>query len=130
MIMKQKLLLLVLSLSMYSIGANAQNYKNDGQPYDFYCIVAYSGASQNFSAILIFDKFDKKNLLVDQNGEKIKFETCADLFTYMSKRGWKLIPSPHSVSMSGRIGTEWLFVKTVISDEEAKEGLYVESDFK
>ena len=128
--MKQKLLLLVLSLSMYSIGANAQNYKNDGQPYDFYCVVNYSGVAQNFSAILVFGKREKKNVMTDQNGKVIEFKSCADLFTYMSKRGWKLIPSPSNVSLTGSNNTEWLFVKTVLSDEEAKEGLYVESDFK
>ena len=126
----KKLFYLVIFCLTFSLNTNAQNYKNDGKPYDYYCIVCYNGASRNFSAILVFDKPDKKNLMVDQNGEKIRFKSCADLFTYMSKRGWKLIPSPHNVSLSGTtIDTEWLFVKTVTSDEEAKEGLYVESDF-
>ena len=126
----KKIYLLFLLLT-FALNTNAQNYKNDGKPYDFYCIVYYtSGVSQDFSAILVFDKRDKKNFLVNQNGEKIVFKSCADLFTYMGKRGWKLIPSPSNVSLSGTTGIEWLFVKTVISDSDAKEGLYVESEFK
>ena len=122
--------MIVLALGICSFNMEAQNYKNDGKTYDFYCVVNYSGTSQNFSAILVFDKRENKNVMTDQNGKAIKFKSCAELFTYMSKRGWKLIPSPSNVSLTGANSTEWLFVKTVLSDEEAKEGLHVESDFK
>lgn len=127
--MKQLIYLLFLLLT-FVLNTNAQNYKNDGKPYDVYCIVFHASPSKNFSAMLVFDKTDKKNVMVDENGEKIVFKSCADLFTYMGKRGWKLIPSPHSVSMTGYTFIEWLFVKTVISDSDAKEGLYVESELK
>lgn len=126
----KKFIYLLFLLQTFALNTNAQNYKDDGKPYDVYCIVAYFGSAKNFSAMLVFDKCDKKNFMVDQNGDKIVFNSCADLFTYMGKRGWKLVPSSPSVSMTGYTLNEWLFVKTVISDSDAKEGLYVESDFK
>jgi hypothetical protein len=114
----------------FSLCISSQNYKNDGNPYDYYCVVYYHSPSQDFSAIIVFDKRDKKNYLVDKSGKRKVFQTCVDLFNYMSKRGWRLIPSPERISLTGTECPEWLFIKTVRSDSEAKEGILVESDIK
>lgn len=74
---------------------------------------------------------------MDENGEIIKFPTTVDLLNYMSKRGWELVFNPSFPLVhewGGMGGSElayaFLFKKMVISDEEAKEGLYFSSDFK
>ena len=109
------------------IGANAQNIKNDGEPYDYYCV--YYGQAQASGKIkptkLIWGERKDEVKLTNSAGDVIEFNNMVDVSNYFSKRGWKVfdVETFHS---------SWaiIFVKSVRNDNEAKEGLYFNKDFK
>ena len=121
----KKLLLLGL-LSVFSFVSYAQNYTNDGKPYDYFCMMQ---GLKNLSGVLriqiIWNNTEKHENLRDEKGEKVEFKSIVDMLNYMSKRGWIYVEQITYDNVHN-----YLFKKTVTNDDEAKEGLYFESDFK
>ena len=121
----KKVIMILLAIT-FSLNIAAQNYKNDGKPYYFYCQLT---AKQNLSGVLRLElEWDNKQdneYLRDQNGKKIEFASVVDMLNYMSRRGWDL-KETYVVQNVIR----FLFRKLVTNDDEAKEGLYFKSDFK
>lgn len=121
-----KKIILLFIVMLMTVGANAQNYKNDGKPYDYFCMMQ---GFKNLSGVLriqiIWDKKEKHEYLRDENGEKVEFKSIVDMLNYMSKRGWTYVEQVVYDKVQN-----YVFKKTVTSDAEAKEGLYFESDFK
>lgn len=120
--MKKYLLLIMLLLGICS--ANAQNYKNDGKPYAFYCKIYKSGSS---NIGIRWPDNKKDNTLCNENGDEIKFNNVIDALTYMSKRGWELDAVTYIEPSRDKA---YILKKMVTNDEEAKEGLYFTKDFK
>ena len=122
--MKKMLLAL---LSFFCLALSAQNIKDNGEPYEVYCACTgdwiISGAVKPKHIIW----GDQKEVvhLTTKEGKKIKFNNMVDVANYLSKRGWKVRDSE---TLSTHIFV--VYVKTVRSDDEAKEGLYFDTDFK
>lgn len=118
----KKLLLAFLMLSTMSVCA--QNYKNDGKPYYFYCeMTAQMNLSGKLRLTLEWNKNRAPEQLRDENGEKIEFASVVDMMNYMSKRGWDM----NQTYSYGNV-VRFLFRKLVTTDEEAKDGLIFKSD--
>lgn len=120
-----KKVIILLFATVFSLNIAAQNFKNDGKPYYFYCELT---AVENLKAkILITLNWSNKQIenVVDKNGERIQFNSTVDVLNYMSKRGWDLT---QTYEYEGVL--RFLFRKLVTNDDEAKEGLYFKSDFK
>ena len=119
-------IIILLTFVFTSLTASAQNYKNDGEPYDFYCEMT---AEENLAGQLRLTlewntrpDFGREQLR-DENGKKIEFASVVEMFNYMSKRGWKYVESYNYGNT-----LHFLFKKQVRTDEEAKEGLIFKSD--
>lgn len=125
-----KKLFVFLMLCMISISAYSQNFKNDGKPYAFYCqLVGYKNFSQQLRLKILWDNIKEENNLRDENGKKIEFTTMLDAMNYMSKRGWDYVECVTYKDGASNV-VHYIFRKYVTNDEEAKEGLYFETDFK
>ena len=67
--MKKKLLFLMLCLM--SISVYAQNVKNDGKPYAYYCqIVGWQNLGGQLRIKMLWDNQKEENNLRDENGKK------------------------------------------------------------
>lgn len=125
----KKILLLAL-FAVFSLGVNAQNYKNDGKPYAFYCqLVGFKNLAAQLRLKVLWNNMQDENNLRDENGKKIEFFSMVDAMNYMSKRGWDYVECVTYKEGTSNV-VHYIFRKFVTNDEEAKEGLYFESDFK
>lgn len=118
--------IILICLVLMSLNVNAQNIKNDGKPYAFYCMMQ---GFKNLSGVLriqiIWNNKEKHENLRDEKGEKVEFNSIVDMLNYMSKRDWEYVEQITYDKVSN-----YVLRKYVKTDEEAKEGLYFESDFK
>lgn len=113
-------------ISVFTIQyGNAQNYKNDGKPYDFFCqLLGYENLSGQLRLKILWNNEKEENNLRDEKGNKIEFQTMTDAMNYMSKRGWEYVECVNYEKVC-----HYIFKKKVTSDKEAKEGLYFQNDF-
>ena len=122
-----KKLLCFIAMVMMTIGACAQNYKNDGKPYAFYC--QFIGEMQASGKVkpkrIIWDDIKGETKLTDKEGKVLEFNNMVELMNYMSKRGWTFV----DCEIYGSSWYYYFFVKTVTNDKDAREGFYFESDF-
>lgn len=126
--MKKIFVLFVLFLMCFSV--KAQTVKNDGKPYAFYCqIVGWENLAGQLRVKMLWDNQKMENNLRDENGQKIEFYTMVDAMNYMSKRGWDYVECV-TYAQGGKNVVHYIFRKMVTKDEEAKEDIYFESDFK
>lgn len=126
-----KKVLLFVMFCMMSISMNAQNVKNDGKPYAFYCqIVGWQNLGGQLRMKMLWDNQKEENNLRDENGKKIEFQTMVDAMNYMSKRGWDYVECVTYGDIGKPEVVHYIFRKYVTKDEEAKENIYFESDFK
>ena len=126
-----KKVLLLLFFCVISIGIKAQNCKNDGKPYAYYCqIVGWENLSGQLRIKMLWDNQKFENNLRDENGKKIEFATMVDAMNYMSKRGWDYVECVTYADFGKQNVVHYIFRKMVTKDEEAKENIYFESDFK
>lgn len=115
----------IIMFLLISIGANAQNLKNDGKPYAFYCqLVGKLNLAAKLRVEILWDNKKGEHQLRDEKGEKIEFNSMVDGMNYMSKRGWDYV---ECVTYGNVV--HYIFRKYVTNDEEAKEGLYFKEDF-
>jgi len=110
-----------------SLSAHAQNTNDVKKTYDYYCV--YYGQLQISGRVkpqkLIWGELKKEVKLTNPKGEEIEFNNMIDVANYLAKRGWRFIDNE---TYHDRFYV--IFAKTVSSDEEAKEGLYFDIDFK
>lgn len=119
-----KKIFILLAFAIIVIAANAQNYKNDGKPYYFYCeMTAQQNLGGQLRLTIQWDKQRANENLRDENGKKIEFNSVVEMINYMSRRGWDLTQT----YQYDRV-VRFLFRKLVTTDAEAKEGLYFKSD--
>ena len=65
----------------------------------------------------------KKNYLVDEQGNKLQFKTMISVMNYMSKLGWNLVETSHSINkLTGGLISVWILSKDVGSDNEITQG--------
>lgn len=72
---------------------------------------------------------DGRNLLVDENGKDIKFNSMVDAMNFMGARGW-VFEAAYVVTVSGQNVIHWLMSKTIGADDDAREGVMQKRDFK
>ena len=129
--MNMKKLIILFVICFLSLGVFAQNYKNDGKPYAFYCqIVGWQNLNGQLRIKMLWDNQKEENNLRDEKGEKIEFATMVDAMNYMSKRGWDYVECVTYADFGKQNVVHYIFRKYVTKDSEAKEGLYFENDFK
>lgn len=125
--MKKILSILLLVVCM---NVNAQNYKNDGKPYAFYCqLVGSTNLAGQLRVEILWDNKKGEHNLRTADGKKIEFFSMVDGMNYMSKRGWDYVECV-TYSHGGSNVVHYIFRKLVTNDAEAKEGLYFKEDFK
>lgn len=125
-----KLFVVLSMLFCMSTSVSAQNYKNDGKPYDFFCQLRFkTNLAGKLRMEVLWDSQRKEVYLRTQDGEKIEFASTVDAMNYMSKRGWTYVENVVYQDGSSML-VHYMFKKTVTKDEEAKEGLYFNTDFQ
>ena len=120
-------LILSLVFLLLSLSVNGQEKNSDSETFDYYC--AYYGQLQMSGKVkpkkLIWGDNKDEVKLTDKDGKEIEFRNMVDVANYLSKRGWKFVESEtfHDACFV-------IFVKKITSDENPKEGLYFNTDFK
>lgn len=72
---------------------------------------------------------DGRNLLVDENGKDIKFNSMVDAMNYMGERGWKF-EAAYVVTVSNQNVIHWLMSKEIKAGENARDGIRQRRDNK
>lgn len=122
-----KQLLVFLLFLVFSTSVNGQNQDGDVKSYDYYCV--FYGEVQVSGKVkpqkLIWGENKEEVKLTTSDGKSIDFNNMVDAANFLSKRGWKYLDCEiyHSTWCA-------FFVKTVKNDEEAKESLHFDVDFK
>ena len=121
--MKKAFLLILLAVSL---NINAQAPKTDLKPYDVYCQVVGQLKISGTMSYLRFYWYEVKGRtkLVDEKGKVIDFRNILDAINYLGKRGWTYVDC-----QAWHDEFFYTLKKTVTSDEEAKEGIYIREDF-
>lgn len=123
----KKICLLALFAAL-TIGVNAQNQGEE--PYDFYIDVALTWEGKDFYATVAFTN-DKKEYICDENGDKMKFKNSSNVINYFTKLKWSFVQYVQHDIVSGKSAFAHIFLKkTVKTEEEAKQGINLEGDFK
>lgn len=122
-----KKLVLLLLFTTLCLSVSAQNYKNDGKPYAFYCqfVCEMQTSGRVTFKRIVWDDIKSVTKITDKDGKVVEFNNAVQAMNFMSKRGWTFVESG---LYSGFF--IYTFAKTVTNDKEAREGLYFESDFK
>lgn len=122
--MKRLLFFLFL---MVCLSVKGQDKTTNVKPYDVYCV--YYGQLQMSGKVkpkkLIWGDSKSEVKLTNEKGKGLDFNNMIDVTNYLSKRGWTYVESEvfHDAVYI-------VYKKSVTKDEEAKEGLYFDSDFK
>lgn len=121
----RRLLLLALSV-LWCVSAYAE------EPYKVYCSLVgeHTGASDNLSSLSVDygQENQRKNYLVDAEGNRLKFSTMTAAMNYMARRGWRLEHTYTNFKVNninkelGRRVVVWVLTKEVVSDDEITEG--------
>ena len=120
-----KRFLLFAILAAFSCFASAQNYRNDGKPYAYYCqIVGWMSLSSQLNFRILWNNKKLENTLCDENGNKVEFLTIVQLMNYMTKRGWEYVECPIYDDLGRKALFHYIFRKYVTNDDEAEEGLF------
>jgi hypothetical protein len=112
-----------------NIEVNAQNQSEE--PYEFFIDVALNHGKEYTAAVAFTN--DEKEWICDENGNKMKFKNKSNVINYFTKKGWTFVQiNTYTISagMSTAVSDYMLLKKCVKSEEEAKEGIKIESDFK
>lgn len=65
---------------------------------------------------------DGRNLLVDEEGKQIKFNSMIDAMNFMGERGWKF-EAAYIVTVAGQNVIHWLMSKVIPMDGYARDGI-------
>lgn len=131
----KKFYLLAL-FAVLSIEVNAQNQSEKTQnrseePYEFFIDVALNHGKEYTAAVAFTN--DDKEWICDENGNKMKFKNKSNVINYFTQKGWTFVHIDHytiSAGLSTAVSDFLLLKKIVKSEEEAKQGINLESDFK
>lgn len=72
---------------------------------------------------------DGRNLLVDEDGKQIKFNSMVDAMNFMGERGW-VFEAAYVVTVNNQNVIHWLMSKEIPLDGNAKEGIIQLRDSK
>lgn len=122
--------IIFLMLMFVSVNVMAQ------ESYKVFCELLGMGKFMSTKVIVTVDfgqktKYwsgDAKQYLVDDEGEKLEFNSMVDAMNYMGKRGWEF-EQAYVVTSSNQNTYHWLLSKKVTSDEQLKEGLVTKEEY-
>ena len=107
--------------------ASGQNLANPDQPYECYCVIHPYGFMKNalnkMRCEVSFPSSDSYIKLRDENGDVIVFRGEAELFSYMSKRGWEYVDT-----IVKNADFMYVMKKKVFKDEDALEHFIIKED--
>ena len=125
-----KKLFLVVVLAVLTTAAIAQ------EPYKAYCEIVGTGNITGTKVKIEVDFGQKAKpglwgttnarFLVDENGEKMNFNSMMDAVNYLAKFGWELILAYQVTPTQGMSKDpvyHYILCKKVTSDEQIKEGI-------
>lgn len=72
---------------------------------------------------------DGRDLLVDENGKDIKFNSMVDAMNYMGERGWTF-EAAYVVTVSNQNVIHWLMSKEIPMEADSREGIQQRRDVK
>ena len=72
---------------------------------------------------------DGRDMLVDENGKEIKFNSMVDAMNFMGERGWRFQDS-YVVTIGGQNVIHWLLYKEIKEGENAKGDIMQRRDKK
>lgn len=72
---------------------------------------------------------DGRNLLVDENGKDIKFNSMVDAMNFMGERGWQYEDS-YVITISNQNVIHWLLSKEIPVDANSRDGILQKRDVK
>lgn len=72
---------------------------------------------------------DGRDLLVDESGKEIKFNSMVDAMNYMGERGW-VYEDSYVVTVANQNVIHWLLSKEIPIDGNAREGITQRRDLK
>lgn len=118
----------MLSISMSAMGQ---------EPYKVFCELLGEGkflskkvtVTVDFGQKVSYWQSKTKQTLVDENGDKLEFNSMVDAMNYMGKRGWKF-EQAYVVTVGQENVYHWLLSKEVTSDEEAFSGFQTKEQFE
>lgn len=110
---------------------------NAQEPYKVFCELLGANKFMSNKVVVTIDfgqktKFwtgNAKQYLVDENGEKLEFNSMVDAMNYMGKRNWKF-EQAYVVTYSGQNVYHWLLSKEVTSDEQIQEGFMTKEQYE
>ena len=122
--------IIFLMLMFVSVNVMAQ------ESYKVFCELLGMGKFMSTKVIVTVDfgqrtkhwSGDAKQYLVDDEGEKLEFNSMVDAMNYMGKRGWEF-EQAYVVTASNQNTYHWLLSKKVTSDEQLKEGLITKEEY-
>lgn len=115
-----KKLLFVSFFVLFCTEVFSQNYKGDGEPYQYFSIISADWSISYCTGKMEIDGSVYK--LADENGKPIRFKTTSELLNYLSKRGWHYA-GIHFPEKSLRVTYNYMMYKEVTEDEQIKEGI-------
>lgn len=65
---------------------------------------------------------DGRDLLIDENGKDIKFNSMVEAMNYMGSKGWTF-EAAYTVTIASQNVIHWLLSKDVAMDDDGKEGI-------
>ena len=111
------------------VGVNAHNQSEE--PYEFFIDVALNHG-KDYTAAVAFSN-NEKEWICDENGNKVKFKNKSNVINYFTKKGWTFVQiNTYTISAGmNTVVSDYILLKKIVkSDEEAKEGINLESDSK
>ena len=126
--MKKCLFLLLMLISVNVMGQ---------EPHRVYCeLLGQSrfmsnkvNVSVDFGQDTNFWKSYSDQFLVDENGDKIKFNSMVDAMNYMGRLGWEF-EQAYVVTVGQQNIYHWLLSKKISDDEEIDSGFTTKEKFK
>lgn len=122
--------ILFLLLAFISLNVMAQ------EPYKVFCELVGNAKFMSTKIVVTVDFGQKvqfwsgsaKQYLVNDEGEKLEFNSMVDAMNYMGKRNWKF-EQAYVVTASNQSVYHWLLSKEVTSDDQIKEGFMTKEEF-
>lgn len=72
---------------------------------------------------------DGRDMLVDENGKDLKFNSMVDAMNFMAERGWQYVDS-YVITINNQHVIHWLLSKEIPFDADSRDGFIQKRDTK
>lgn len=77
----------------------------------------------------IWGDLNRKLILVDENGDEIKFKSMVDAANYMGDKGW-IFQQTYSSTYGEKPVIHWIFYKEAENIDKAREGIMTRAEYQ